>query len=171
MSEEIIHDGKYIQLVKNGTWEYVKRKGSGDAVVIVPVDGDQVILLSEYRVPLGGRELGFPAGLVEDDEDIFASARREMVEETGMLPNSLKLLTHNSPSSSGLTNETFHLLLAEDLVKVGEGGGDESEDIRVVRAPLKHFRSFIKAFKECSHISPKIYMGMYFMGEYGYEVS
>lgn len=177
---EVKYDGKYIQVLQEKNWEYVSRKSVKEAVIIAPLKKDAdgryyLILISEYRVPLGKRELGFPAGLVGDQagkekEDIFAAARREMVEETGFLPKSLKLLVENTPSSSGLTDETFHLFLAEDLIKVEDGGGDESEDINVVEVPLDNIKLMIEQYAEDHLISPKIYMALYFLKEFNYEI-
>jgi len=69
------------------------------------------------------RVIGLPAGLVGDhdsDEGIFDGARRELLEETGYRADTLDLVAANSPSSSGMTDETFNLFLATNLVKVSE---------------------------------------------------
>ena len=168
---EIKYDGQYLQIAKIDNWEYVTRKNANGAVIIIPVDGQELVMIKEFRVPLQCRVLGFPAGLVGDkasNEDVFAAARREMVEEVGLLPNSLKLLIENSPSSSGLTDETFSMLLAQDLVEVGKGGGDETEDIEVVRVPLSKINLFLKELDKSILISPKVYIGLFFLQRFGY---
>lgn len=175
---ETVFEGKYLKIVQNGHWEYVTRKNADGAVIIVPLDGSgkytNLIMISEFRVPFQKRVLGFPAGLVGDKtagEDIFAAARREMVEEVGLMPNSLKLLCQDGPSSSGLTDETFDMILAQDLVKVGDGGGDETEDIEILSVPLIGVTKTIDEHKSVGTlISPKVYMALYFLLKLGYDV-
>jgi len=88
--KEILYSGKYINLVKSGTWEFVERANSMEAAIIVPVFIDDnsdlnMIIIREYRVPLEGYIYGLPAGLVGDHgvEDPKDAASRELLEETG----------------------------------------------------------------------------------------
>ena len=68
------------------------------------------------------------------------------------------------PSSAGLTNESFHLFLAQDVRKVAPGGGDASEQIEVVVAPLDGIDQWLAAQRRAGLvIDPKIYMGLYFV--------
>ena len=81
-----VWEGKYIKVVKQGTWEYVSRTRGISAAVILAVDEGQVILVEQYRVPLGARCVELPAGLVGDEtagEAVEAAAIRELEEETG----------------------------------------------------------------------------------------
>lgn len=66
MSAEIVWEGKYIKVVKDGTWEYVSRARGIQAAVILAVEDGHVLLVEQYRVPLGRRCLELPAGLVGD---------------------------------------------------------------------------------------------------------
>ncbi len=54
---------------KQGTWEYVSRARGIQAAVILAIDDGEVILVEQYRVPLGKRCLELPAGLVGDEEE------------------------------------------------------------------------------------------------------
>ena len=63
---ETVWQGKYISALKRGRWEYVSRAGSTNAVVILAEHDGKVILIEQYRVPVGGRCLELPAGLVGD---------------------------------------------------------------------------------------------------------
>ena len=144
---EIVWEGKYIKVTKQGTWEYVSRTRGVTAAVIVAVDEGHVILVEQHRVPLGAMSLELPAGLVGDEEEgeeIAAAAIRELEEETGYRAERMVDLGrfHASP---GMSSEGFNLLRAEGLTKVGEGGGVENEDIQVHRVKLEDVPAFVEA--------------------------
>jgi len=61
----------------------------------------------------------------------------------------IKVITFTS--SPGLVSESFTLLRAHDLTKVGEGGGTESEDITVHRVPLRQLESFVAQWRKRGH--------------------
>jgi ADP-ribose pyrophosphatase len=66
---EVAWAGRYIQVKTHGTWEYVSRTRGVSAAVILAVDDGHVILVEQYRVPLGRMCLELPAGLVGDEEE------------------------------------------------------------------------------------------------------
>lgn len=139
--------GKYIKVTKQGRWEFVSRTRGVSAAVILAIDEGHVILVEQYRVPLGRKCLELPAGLVGDEqegEEISAAAIRELEEETGYRAEHMLDLGrfHASP---GMSSEGFSLLRAEGLTKVGEGGGVEAEDILVHRVPLDAIPAFVEA--------------------------
>ena len=78
--------GKFLELLKEGRWEYVRRVNASGAVMIVAVTKEgELLLVEEYRVPLHARTVGLPAGISGDEgeESTLQSARRELEEETG----------------------------------------------------------------------------------------
>ena len=110
---------------------------------------DHVLLVEQYRVPLGKPCLELPAGLVGDDdsapgEDATAAARRELEEETGYRAARMEVLGEFY-SSPGMVSESFTMLRAHGLEQVGPGGGTEGEDITVHRVPLGQLASFIES--------------------------
>jgi len=140
--EEVMWAGRFITAKRRGKWEYVGRARGIHAAVILAIDeaedGRHVLLVDQYRVPLGRRCIELPAGLVGDEEegeDASIAAARELEEETGFLPGRLESLGQYF-SSPGMVSESFTLFRAHDLVKTGEGGGVEGEDIVVHRVPL-----------------------------------
>ena len=137
--------GKYIKVLQDGTWEYVARARGIQAAVILAVDDGQVVLVEQYRVPLGKRCLELPAGLVGDedaDETIEASAARELEEETGYRAAHIEPIGffHSSP---GMVSEGFTLVRATGVERVGAGGGHAEEDITVHRVSLGEIAAFV----------------------------
>lgn len=143
---DIVWQGKYIEVKKLGTWEFVGRTRGVHAAVIVAVDAeDHVILVEQYRVPVAAWCLELPAGLVGDEEEGEAAsiaAARELEEETGYRPDRVVELGRFF-ASPGMSSEGFTLLRAEGLSKVGEGGGVAGEDIVVRRVPLAGLADFV----------------------------
>lgn len=145
---ETVWQGKFITAKKQGRWEYVSRARGIRAAVIVAVDDDRHLLLVEqYRVPLGRACLELPAGLVGDDNDgeaVEIAAARELEEETGYRPGRVESLGEYF-SSPGMVSESFTLVRAHDLVRVGEGGGVEGEGITVHRVKLAEVPAYVDA--------------------------
>ncbi|WP_447727637.1 NUDIX hydrolase [Sphingomonas koreensis] len=145
---ETVWQGKFITAKKQGRWEYVSRARGIRAAVIVAVDDDRHLLLVEqYRVPLGRACLELPAGLVGDESDGEAAeiaAARELEEETGYRPGRVESLGEYF-SSPGMVSESFTLVRARDLVRVGAGGGVEGEGITVHRVKLDEVPAFVDA--------------------------
>ena len=84
--ETVEWSGKFVVAKRRGRWEYAGRARNIHAAVILALDAGHVLLVEQYRVPLGKVCLELPAGLIGDEtegEDALASARRELAEETG----------------------------------------------------------------------------------------
>ncbi len=150
--EQVVWQGKYIVAKTRGRWEYVGRTRNIRAAVILAVEDGHVLLVEQYRVPLGCSSLELPAGLIGDgddarDEDDLAAAGRELEEETGYRAAGLESLGHFY-SSPGMVSESFTLVRATGLAKVSEGGGTESENITVHRVALSDLNGFIAAKRE-----------------------
>jgi len=144
---ETVWHGKYLVARTRGTWEFVSRAGGIRAAVILAIDAGDVILVEQFRVPLGRNCLELPAGLVGDveaGESVEESARRELEEETGYRAERIENLGAFY-SSPGMASESFTLVRASGLTKVGDGGGDHDEDIVVHRVPLVEIEAFVAA--------------------------
>ena len=144
-------EGRFITVRQQGSWEYVSRSRGIHAAVILAIDeaadGRHVILVEQYRVPLKVRCIELPAGLVGDDTAGEASeiaAQRELEEETGYRADHWRTVGEFY-SSPGMVSESFTLLVASGLTKVGDGGGVDGEDITVHRVPLAGIADFIAA--------------------------
>ncbi|WP_129792307.1 NUDIX hydrolase [Sphingosinicella sp. CPCC 101087] len=165
--EETVWQGRFIAAKRRGKWEYVSRTRGITAAVILAVDGSDVILVEQYRVPLGTRCLELPAGLIGDDEDgeeAEAAAIRELEEETGYRAERMVDLGrfHASP---GMSSEGFHLMRAEGLTRVGDGGGVPGENIVVHRVPLAEVAAFAAA-KRAEGCAMDVKMLLLLAGDY-----
>ncbi|MBX9645200.1 MAG: NUDIX hydrolase [Novosphingobium sp.] len=147
--EEIRWAGKFITARTRGKWEYVTRARGIRAAVILAIDAeDHVILVEQFRVPLQKRCLELPAGLIGDDdgaegEDALAAAVRELEEETGYHADRIENLGEFY-SSPGMVSESFTLVRAHGLARVGPGGGTDGEDITVHRVAFAHLPQFVE---------------------------
>jgi ADP-ribose pyrophosphatase len=135
-------NGRHLSLVERGDWEFVTRSTKTPAVGIVAVtNNDCVVLVEQFRPPVGQNVIELPAGLSGDvsgaeHESLLEAAKRELLEETGYRAGKWTELGSGF-SSPGLTDEEIVLFLAEDLEKVGQGGGDSNERITIHEVPLQ----------------------------------
>ena len=165
---ETMCEGKFVRLVRQGKWEYAKRKGVSGIVGIVAVTDDRkLVLVEQERAPVGKRVIELPAGLAGDSagqerEDLADAARRELLEETGYEAAQMTRVAEGA-ASAGMTDEVITLFVATGLRKTGEGKGDGSEDITVHEVSLDRVRPWLEArAREGRLIDLKVYSGLYF---------
>lgn len=131
-----------------GQWEYVKRaRGIQAAVILALTDAREIVLVEQYRPALSAPAIELPAGLVGDlteGEEVFASAQRELLEETGFEAEHWEPFGEFA-SSPGMVGEIFHFYRATGLTRVGPGGGVEEEGIVVHVVPVAGLPAFIAA--------------------------
>jgi ADP-ribose pyrophosphatase len=145
---EVLHQGRFLRLLKNGRWEYVQRvRARGAAFILALTDDHEVVLVEQYRVPVQTRVIELPAGIIGDeaafaDEAIEAAALRELEEETGYRGGRIERLL-SAPTAPGLTGEMAHLFLVTQLQRIHDGGGVDGEDITVHRVPLAQLRGWL----------------------------
>ncbi|MDJ0724079.1 MAG: NUDIX hydrolase [Prochloraceae cyanobacterium] len=113
-----------------GDWESIRHPGGALAVPVT--DDGKFILVRQYRFPIAGNLLEFPAGTVEVDEDPAATIRREIEEETGYTAKSWQSLG-KFVLAPGYSDEYIYAFLARDLQKLAKPPEqDIDEDIEVV---------------------------------------
>jgi 8-oxo-dGTP pyrophosphatase MutT (NUDIX family) len=147
LDSETVFDGRVISLRR----DTVAMPGGGDsvrevvahpgAVAVVAVDDDgRVVLLRQYRHPVGSYLWELPAGLRDaDGEPPLETAKRELAEEVLLAAERWSLLTttYNSP---GFSDELVLVYLAEGLTDVARPEGfvveHEELDMTIERVPL-----------------------------------
>ncbi|MFI2667840.1 NUDIX domain-containing protein [Micromonospora carbonacea] len=118
--------------------DYVRHVG---AVAVVALDdAGQVVLIRQYRHPVGRHLWELPAGLIDvSGEDLADTAARELAEEADLTAGTIDVLVdlHSSP---GFSNEVIRVFLARDLAEVPAGQrherSEEEADLQVVRVDL-----------------------------------
>jgi len=105
-----------------------------DAVVIVPFHKkkDKLVIIKEFRVPLGDYQYGFPAGLVDEGETVQQTCIRELKEETGLNLTHIKKISPPVYSSSGMTDESVSMVYVECDGTHSNKGNTDSEDIATI---------------------------------------
>ena len=110
------------------------RPNQRESVMIVPVVGDQLLLISEYAVGVEGYELGFPKGLVAPGESVLDAANRELMEEAGFGARELTVLKSVRMAPAYFSSH-MTLVLARDLYPQ-RLEGDEPEPLDLIYWPL-----------------------------------
>ncbi|TQN43147.1 ADP-ribose pyrophosphatase [Blastococcus colisei] len=147
LDSETVFEGHVISLRR----DTVAMPGSGDSVrevvshpgavaVVALDDEDRVVLLRQYRHPVGGYLWELPAGLRDSDgEPPLATAKRELAEEVQLGAARWSLLT-TTYSTPGFCDEQVLVYLAEELSEVARPDGfvveHEELDMTVERVPL-----------------------------------
>lgn len=154
LSSKRVYEGRIINLRvdtvalpdgRTGTREVVEYDG---AVAIVPVnEKGELLLVRQYRHAVGKTLLEIPAGKLEPEEDPAASARRELLEETGCEAKHLTKLV-SFYSTPGFTTEKLHLFLATGLT-LKEQNLDDDEFIDVATIPYERALEMIWTGEIC----------------------
>lgn len=117
------------------------RPATRAAVMVLPIDGEDLLMVREYAVGTERYELGFCKGLMEQGETMEQSANREMQEELGL---GAREFTFLRTVNSNLTfmNAQMHILIARDFY-LSQLEGDEPEPLELVRFPLSKISELI----------------------------
>ncbi len=149
MTVETLYKGKFLELKREGRWEYVSRiNARGAAHIVARTPNDEWLLVEQFRVPVNARTLELPAGIIGDEaahrgETVEASALRELLEETGYQGGSARIL-HAGPTAPGLTSEMLYFVEVRELKKIHAGGGVDGENITVHRVPFMGLEEWLR---------------------------
>jgi len=170
MAKTILHAGRFLNLVSADGWEFVERVGvSGVVAILAVTDDERIVLVEQFRPPIGKRIIEIPAGLAgdvagEEHEALELAARRELEEETGYSADGMREM-ETGPSSAGLTSELITFFEATGLEKTGDGGGDGSESIIVHEVLPSELRTWLAdQVDNGAMIDPKIHSSLCMAG-------
>ncbi len=164
---EVLTSGRHLNfLVRNG-WEYVERPGVTGIVVVVGLTEHRgVVLVTQWREPVGAKVVEFPAGLAGDlpggeHESLAEAARRELEEETGFVADEIEPILEGPPSP-GISSETVTFFRARRLRRIGPGGGVGQEGVRVHVVPLSRLQEWLARMRAAGFlVDPKVLAGVY----------
>ena len=114
----------------------------GNAVAVLALQKDEIILVKEFRFPLG-YVLEIPAGNVDDGETPLKAIKRELLEETGYKAKKIKHLMRFYPKL-GYNTQIIDCYVATDLIKISELDLEEGELLTVKKIKFKKFLKMIK---------------------------
>ncbi len=141
LSSETVFEGKVftakklkVELPDGSTAprEIIQHRGGA---TIVPVDGEgNIYMVKQFRIATGKVLLETPAGKLEEGEDPFVCARRELTEETGLMAEKISHVSSYFPTP-GYCNEVINIYLATGLTH-HDPHRDEGEFLHIVKMPF-----------------------------------
>ena len=153
ISSENVFDGVLLHVRKdevelpNGhksVREWIKHPGASSVIPLLP--DNQIILVKQFRYPVGQVTLEVPAGKLDvEGEDPLVCAERELSEETGYTAGKIWKLT-TIATTVGFSNEFIHLYAAKDLTP-GKQHPDDDEFINTVKMPLTAAMQLVESGK------------------------
>ncbi len=150
LSTETVFEGKIVTVrvdavsLPNGVKVVREVVEHRPAVAIVPFDDNrEVILVSQFRYPVGEQLLEVPAGVIEVSETPEQCADRELQEEIGYRAREMRSLG-SFWTAPGFSDELMYAFIATGL-EPSRLESDEDEDITVVRVPVSRIREMIEA--------------------------
>jgi ADP-ribose pyrophosphatase len=131
-----------VRTPKGNVITYTKYHAS-DVVIVVPfLDRQRLLMIRQFRYPIGKTLLEFPAGHVDDGEDPLATANRELEEETGYGAKKVEYVYSYHPSVSR-TKQSVHVFRATGLARTGATKHDTGEQISLERVTVEQLRQLV----------------------------
>lgn len=149
MTGDFIKVNKYLVELNNGeviTREKIlKGNNDGNASIVLPVtvDGNVILVVQPRVFTRSGVGIELPAGYVDVGEEYEDAARRELFEETGYVPENIRLLGqfYQDQGCSAAYNKSF---LAEGCRKIGSQSLDSSEFIKYFECSIDELYELVE---------------------------
>ena len=131
-----------VRTPKGSVITYTKYHAS-DVVIVVPfLDRQRLLMIRQYRYPIGKVLLEFPAGHVNSGEDPLETAGRELEEETGFVAKEIEYVYRYHPSV-GRTKQLVHVFKATGLTRASATRHDSGEQIKMATVTTRKLRQLI----------------------------
>ena len=138
-----IYDNPWIRVTESGVTNPNGGQGiygvvhfKNRAIGVVPIDDEGYTwLVGQYRYTLESYEWEIPEGGCPEGEEPTEAARRELLEETGLIAGKVELLLDNLALSNSVTNERCSIFVARDLTQA-DASPEDTEELKVRRIPL-----------------------------------
>ncbi len=101
-----------------------------------------LLITTQFRPPLNSYVTSICAGLLDEGDDLLSAAKREALEEGGVIIDNLEILAKSAPTSSGLSDERDAVVLGE-IVGFASNHLEEFEDISTKLIPLKELEAML----------------------------
>ena len=167
--QRTLAEGAHLRLVVSNGWEYVQRpKISGIVVIVGTTNHGGLVLVSQWRQPVGAYVVEWPAGLAGDvpgreSEALEEAARRELFEETGFEAATMQAIL-TGPPSPGISDEIVTFFRARDMVRRSAGGGEGNERIRTHVVPISWLSEWLEQMQAKGFlVDPKVFAGAYWL--------
>lgn len=130
----IIASRKDIDALRKQIFDGKKEKLDAVAIVALHRDSMKLVLVRQYRVPVNDYVYEIPAGLVDDEEDLLTTAKRELFEETGLKLLEIDKTKNVLPlyASAGMTDESVALVYCLCEGETSTQNLEEDEDLEVL---------------------------------------
>ena len=114
--------------------------------IIALTKDEEIVLIEQYRQGAEEITLEVPSGMIDSGEEPLATAKRELLEETGFSSENVMLIGKSNPNPAIQNNTMFHYL-AVGCEKTGDTSFDEHESIVTKMFPLEEVDELIKSGK------------------------
>lgn len=112
---------------------------------IIPIKGDKIVLIKQYRYPINAWSIEIPGGSIKDGSNYLRTAKEELEEEVGYKAGKWQYIGKFS-SINGVSSDICKIYIASDLKKV-EIKQEETENIKIIEIPIKEAYKLIEENK------------------------
>lgn len=115
------------------------------AAVVIPLDGDRVHLVEQFRYPVGARRWEFPMGTAPERAEVDPArlAARELAEETGLVAGRMQLLGRLD-IAPGMSSQREHVFLATELTEGPHRREHQEQDMRTAWFTVAEFEEMVR---------------------------